>query len=80
MHSEGSEPPTGNLSALLEGSIKADVKFILVGGLAVAILRGHSLHVLNLKTLITLKRASNTPKHKQQIPVLEETLRQLEKG
>ncbi|MBC2717884.1 MAG: hypothetical protein HF978_21495 [Desulfobacteraceae bacterium] len=42
--------------------------------------REHTIRVLNLETLITLKRASNEPKHQQQLPVLEETLRQLEKG
>ena len=41
--------------------------------------RGHPLHVLDLKTLIELKRTSKDPKDKQQLPVLEETLRQLEK-
>ncbi len=42
--------------------------------------RGHTIHVLDLETLINLKKASNNPKHKQQLPVLEETLRQLEEG
>ncbi len=39
--------------------------------------RGYSLRVLNLKTLIELKKTSKDPKDKQRIPVLEETLRQL---
>lgn len=166
MNSSDSKPKSGNLSEILEGLIKADVKFILVGGLAAVIqgapvttldvdilhdrskentarlyrflksidaifrrpddkiikptekefsglthglfttllgpldvlavveegktytdliehaieiqFRGHALHVLDLKTLIALKKASSNPKHQQQLPVLEETLRQLE--
>jgi hypothetical protein len=40
--------------------------------------RGHTLRVLNLKTLIELKKRSTDPKDKQRLPVLRETLRQLE--
>jgi len=40
--------------------------------------RGHTLRVLDLKTLIQLKRNYMEPKDKQRLPVLEETLRQLE--
>lgn len=40
--------------------------------------RGHTLRVLDLKTLIELKKASQDPKDKQRLPVLRETLRQLE--
>ena len=40
--------------------------------------RGRTLRVLNLKVLIQLKRASTDPKDRQRLPVLEETLRQLE--
>jgi len=40
--------------------------------------RGHSIRVLDLKMLIELKRTSKDPKDKQRLPVLEETLRQLE--
>jgi hypothetical protein len=40
--------------------------------------RGHTLRVLDLKTLIELKKTSRDPKDKQRLPVLEETLRQLE--
>ncbi|HPA14167.1 MAG TPA: hypothetical protein PKV75_02735 [Desulfobacterales bacterium] len=40
--------------------------------------RGHSLRVLDLKTLIELKKTSTDPKDKQRLPVLKETLRQLE--
>ena len=42
--------------------------------------RGCTLHVLDLKILIELKRTSNDLKDKQQLPVLEETLRQLKKS
>jgi len=41
--------------------------------------RGHTIRVLDLKMLIKLKRTSKDPKDKQRLPVLEETLRQLEK-
>ena len=40
--------------------------------------RGHILRVLDLKTLIELKKTSTDPKDKQRFPVLKETLRQLE--
>jgi hypothetical protein len=40
--------------------------------------RGHTLRVLDLKTLIELKKTSTDPKDKQRLPVLQETLRQLE--
>ncbi|MBN2010700.1 hypothetical protein JW960_15240 [candidate division KSB1 bacterium] len=39
--------------------------------------RGHTLHVLDLETLIELKRTSNDLRDKQRLPVLEETLRQI---
>lgn len=41
--------------------------------------RGHTIQVLDIKMLIELKRKSRDPKDKQRLPVLEETLRQLEK-
>lgn len=41
--------------------------------------RGHTIQVLDIKMLIALKRKSKDPKDKQRLPVLEETLRQLEK-
>jgi len=50
---------------LIEGTVKIEF-------------RGHVLHVLDLKIMIELKRASNDPRDKQRIPVLEETLRQLQ--
>ena len=40
--------------------------------------RGHTIRVLDLKMLIQLKRSSTDPKDGQRLPVLEETLRQLE--
>jgi predicted nucleotidyltransferase len=40
--------------------------------------RDHRLRVLDLRTLIELKRNSIDPKDKQRLPVLKETLRQLE--
>ena len=40
--------------------------------------RGHTLRVLDLKTLIELKKTSTDPKDKQRLLVLRETLRQLE--
>jgi len=40
--------------------------------------RGHTIHVLDLKVLVELKRTSKDPKDKQRLPILEETLRQLE--
>ncbi len=39
--------------------------------------RNHTIRVLGLKMLIQLKRASTDPKDMQRLPVLEETLRQL---
>lgn len=168
MHSSSRKPIVADLSAILEGLKKADVKFILVGGLAAVVqgapvttldvdivhsrssdninkpfkflksidaiyrrpddkiiapqeedfsglvhalfttrlgpldvlavieegknyedllghtieieFRGHKILVLNLKTLIDFKRTSKDPKHKQQLPVLEEALRQLGDG
>ena len=41
--------------------------------------RGHTIQVLDIRILIALKRKSKDPKDKQRLPVLEETLRQLEK-
>lgn len=40
--------------------------------------RGYTLRVLDLKILIALKKTSTDPKDKQRLPVLKETLRQLE--
>jgi hypothetical protein len=167
MHTTSKNRTGVNLSAILEGLIKADIKFILVGGLAAVVqgapvttmdvdilydrspenkaklfsflksikaiyrrpddkiikpketdftetghalfttrlgpldvlaiiekgqtyddlfdhtveidFRGHTIHVLDLRTLIELKRSTKDPKDKQRLSVLEETLRQLEK-
>ena len=40
--------------------------------------RGRTIRVLDLKMLIQLKRTSRDPKDRQRLPVLEETLRQLQ--
>jgi predicted nucleotidyltransferase len=40
-------------------------------------LRGHKIRVLNLKTLVELKKTSRDSKDKQRLTVLEETLRQV---
>ncbi len=168
MHSSSRNSAVADVSAILEGLIKADIKFILVGGLAAVVqgapvttmdvdivhnrsseniaklfeflksidaiyrrpddkiiapkeedfsgqvhalfttrlgpldvsavieegktyedlldhtveieFRGHTIRVLNLKTLTELKRASKYPKDKHRLLVLEETLRQLEEG
>ncbi len=42
--------------------------------------RGHTLRVLDLKTLIEIKKNSTDPKDKQRLPLLRETLRQLEEN
>ena len=166
MHTGSKKPAGADLSAIIEGLIKADVKFILVGGLAAVVqgapvttmdvdivhnrsskniaklfaflesinatyrrlddkviepkeddlsgtghalfttrfgpldvlavieegktyedliehtveieFRGHVIYVLDLKMLIKFKKTSKDPKDKQRLPVLEETLRQLE--
>ena len=52
-------------SELLEHSV--EIKF-----------RGYKLLVLDLRTMIQLKKASSDPKDRRRLPVLEETLRQLE--
>ncbi len=39
--------------------------------------RGHIIRVLNLKTLVELKKTSRDAKDKQRLIVLEETLRQV---
>ncbi|MGM0382719.1 MAG: hypothetical protein ACQEQO_04395 [Thermodesulfobacteriota bacterium] len=40
--------------------------------------RGHSIHVLNLQSLIQLKKTSTDPGDRQRLPLLEEPLRQVE--
>jgi hypothetical protein len=40
--------------------------------------RGHTMRILDPKMLIQLKRTSADPKDRQRLPVLEETLRQLQ--
>jgi hypothetical protein len=40
--------------------------------------RGHWIRVLDIRTIIELKKNSKDPKDRQRLPVLEETLRQLD--
>ena len=47
MHSDSKKMPAADLSAILEGLIKADVKFILVGGLA-AVVQGAPVTTLDV--------------------------------
>ncbi len=42
--------------------------------------RGHKINVLDLKMIVELKKLSNDPKDRQRLPVLEETLRQMERA
>lgn len=42
--------------------------------------RGRAIRVLDIRTLIELKKSSKDAKDKQRLPVLEETLRQLEES
>ena len=51
----------------------------LVGHTVKVKFRGHSIQVLDLRTLVELKRSSNDPAERQRLTVLEETLRQLER-
>ena len=64
------------LAAVEEGRTYEDLIEYTVG----IEFRGHTVRVLNLKTLVELKRTSRDPKDRQSLPVLEETLRQLENG
>jgi len=61
MHSESSKPTNANLSAILEGLIKADVKFILVGGLA-AVIQGAPLTTLDVD-IVHDRSAENIAKY-----------------
>jgi len=40
--------------------------------------RGHTIRVLDIRTLVELKKTSENSDDKQRLPILEETLRQLE--
>jgi len=68
--------PLDVLAAVEEGRTYEDLIEYTVG----IEFRGHTVRVLNLKTLVELKRTSRDPKDRQSLPVLEETLRQLENG
>jgi hypothetical protein len=65
--------PLDVLSAIEEGRTYED----LIDHTEEIEFRGYKLHVLNLKTLVDLKRQTRDPKDKQRLHVLEETLRQL---
>jgi hypothetical protein len=65
----------GPLAVIEEGKTYEDL-FEHTVGIA---FRGHTIRVLDLKTLVELKRISKDPRDRQRLPVLEETLRQLEK-
>jgi hypothetical protein len=67
--------PLDVLAAIEEGKIYED---LLEHTIKIEF-RGHSIRVLALKKIVDLKKASTNPKDKQRLPVLEETLRQLEK-
>lgn len=67
--------PLDVLAVIEEGKAYED----LIGHTVELDFRGHKLHVLDLETLTSLKRNSQNPKHRQQLPILEETLRQLKK-
>ncbi len=41
--------------------------------------RGHTVHVLDIGKIIELKETSDDPKDRQRLPLLRETLRQLQK-
>jgi hypothetical protein len=42
--------------------------------------KAHTIRVLDIRTIIELKKTSKDPKEKQRLPVLEETLRQLDEN
>jgi len=65
MPTGGKKPTSASLSEVLEGLLEAEIDFILVGGLA-AVIQGAPV-------------TTKDPKDKQRLPVLKETLRQLEK-
>ena len=68
----GSQKPTAiDLSAILEGLLEADVKFILVGGLA-AVVQGAPVTTMDVD-IVHSRSSENISK----LIVLEETLRQV---
>jgi len=68
MPSRRESPQAADLSALLEALCAADIEFIVVGGLS-------KVNVLNLETILDLKRDSRDPKDRERLPVYEETLK-----
>ncbi|RJP77341.1 MAG: hypothetical protein C4522_15745 [Desulfobacteraceae bacterium] len=56
-----------NYEDLLQNTVEIDFK-------------GHPILVLDIRTMIALKRISKDPKDRQKLPVLEETVRQLEEN
>lgn len=71
--------PLGPLDVL--GAIEAGHTYETLLAHCVAVeFRGHTLQVLDLETLIQLKRESKEPKDRLRLLVLEETLRQLKEG
>ncbi len=66
--------PLDVLAAIEEGKTYKD----LFGHSVEIEFRGYALRVLGLKAMIELKRNSTDPKEKQRLPLLQETLRQLE--
>ncbi len=70
MPANSNKTKSANLSEIIEGLLEHTVEIEF---------RGHMIHVLGIKKLIELKKNSKDSKDKQRLPVLEETLRQLEK-
>ena len=80
MPTNSKEPSGPDLGALLEGLIEADIKFILVGGLA-AVIQGAPVTTMDVDIVHSQspENISKDPNNKQRLPVLKETLRQLKK-
>jgi hypothetical protein len=68
----GSEKPIAlDLSAILEGLLEAEIKFILVGGLA-AVVQGAPVTTMDIDIV-----HNRSPENISKLMVLEETLRQV---
>jgi hypothetical protein len=68
--------PVDVLAVIEEGKVYEDLLDHTVG----IEFRGHTIRVLDLKMMVELKRTSRDSKDKRRLPVLEETLRQMEGG